>query len=34
VSENWAREIGADGYGANAELAVDMVRGLLATAAR
>jgi corrinoid protein of di/trimethylamine methyltransferase len=33
VSENWAREIGADGYGANAELAVDMVGGLLGSGA-
>jgi corrinoid protein of di/trimethylamine methyltransferase len=33
VSEGWAREIGADGYGANAELAVDLVRGLLGAVA-
>jgi corrinoid protein of di/trimethylamine methyltransferase len=28
VSEKWAREIGADGHGANAELAVQLVRRL------
>jgi corrinoid protein of di/trimethylamine methyltransferase len=29
VSEHWAREIGADGYGANAEMAVRLVRKLV-----
>jgi corrinoid protein of di/trimethylamine methyltransferase len=29
VSEHWAREIGADGYGANAEMAVQLVRKLV-----
>jgi trimethylamine corrinoid protein len=29
VSEHWAREIGADGYGANAETAVQLVRKLV-----
>jgi 5-methyltetrahydrofolate--homocysteine methyltransferase len=29
VSEQWAEEIGADGYGANAELAVHLVRKLI-----
>ena len=29
VSEHWAREIGADGYGANAEAAVQLVKKLL-----
>ena len=29
VSEHWAREIGADGYGANAEMAVRLVRNLV-----
>jgi trimethylamine corrinoid protein len=32
VSEKWAAEIGADGYGANAELAVQLVRGLTGAA--
>jgi len=29
VSEQWAEEIGADGYGANAELAVQLVNKLI-----
>jgi methanogenic corrinoid protein MtbC1 len=29
VSEQWAEEIGADGFGANAELAVQIVKRLL-----
>jgi 5-methyltetrahydrofolate--homocysteine methyltransferase len=29
VSEQWAEEIGADGYGANAELAVQLVKKLI-----
>jgi corrinoid protein of di/trimethylamine methyltransferase len=29
VSEQWAKEIGADGYGANAELAVQLVKKLI-----
>ena len=29
VSEHWAREIGADGYGANAEMAVQLVRKMV-----
>jgi corrinoid protein of di/trimethylamine methyltransferase len=29
VSEQWAEDIGADGYGANAELAVQLVRKLI-----
>ncbi len=32
VSEKWAREIGVDGHGANAELAVQLVRRLMETA--
>jgi len=32
VSQKWAGEIGADGYGANAELAVKLVRSLLGAA--
>jgi corrinoid protein of di/trimethylamine methyltransferase len=32
VSEEWAREIGADGRGANAELAVQLVRRLMGAA--
>jgi methanogenic corrinoid protein MtbC1 len=28
VSQKWAVEIGADGYGANAELAVKLVKSL------
>jgi trimethylamine corrinoid protein len=34
VSEKWAGEIGADGYGANAELAVQLVRTLTGTAGK
>ncbi|MCK5093665.1 MAG: hypothetical protein KAR18_02990, partial [Spirochaetes bacterium] len=30
VSEQWAEEIGADGYGANAEMAVQLVKRLVA----
>jgi trimethylamine corrinoid protein len=33
VSDKWAKEIGADGYGANAELAVQLVRKLTGAAA-
>ena len=29
VSEQWAEEIGADGYGANAEMAVQLVKKLI-----
>ncbi len=32
VSQKWAGEIGADGYGANAELAVKLVRSLIGAA--
>ncbi len=32
VSDKWAKEIGADGYGANAELAVQLVRKLTGAA--
>ncbi len=32
VSEKWAREIGVDGHGANAELAVQLVRRLMGVA--
>jgi len=32
VSQKWAGEIGADGYGANAELAVKLVKALTGTA--
>ena len=34
VSEKWAHQIGVDGYGANAELAVQLVRTLRGAAAR
>jgi methanogenic corrinoid protein MtbC1 len=34
VTEKWANGIGVDGYGANAELAVQLVRTLAGVAAK